>query len=71
VKSWKFKWFYISNPKPSTPSDIDHLLMPNINWLARSNGNEMSQVNELMKMQGDLKWRNLDGVGVAINFIIC
>jgi hypothetical protein len=45
--------------------------MPNINWLARSNGNEMSQVNELMKMQGGLKWRNLDGVGVAINFIIC
>lgn len=66
LKGWTVRWFYISNPDPSTPGDMDHFVMSNPNWSAKPSIDEMSQVEELMKI---LKKIRLDGVRVAISFI--
>ena len=49
-------------------ADINHLAEPNANWLAKPSNEEMSQVEELLRIMRQVR-ENLDGVGVAINFI--
>ena len=58
LKGWNAKWFYIRNVEPSLSADIDHLAVPSANWSAK-----------LMQILGLMR-NNLDGVSVAINFII-
>ena len=69
LKGWNAKWFYIRNAKSSLSADIDHLAVPSTNWSARSIGSEMTQVDELLQILGQMR-NNLDGVGVAINFVV-
>ena len=69
LKGWNAKWFYIRNAEPSLLADIDHLAVPSANWSARSISSEMTQVDELLQILGQMR-NNLDIVGVAINFIV-
>ena len=69
LKVWNAKWFYIRNAEPSLSADIDRLAVPSINWSARLISSEMTQVDELLQILGQMR-NNLDGVGVAINFIV-
>jgi len=69
LKGWNAKWFYIQNAEPSLLADIDHLAVPSANWLARPNSSEMTQVDELLQILGQMH-NNLDRVGVAINFVV-
>ena len=55
LKGWNAKWFYIRNAEPSLS--------------ARPTSSKMPQVDELLQILGQMR-NNLDGVGVAINFII-
>jgi len=68
LKGWNAKWFYIRNAELSMSAGIDHLAVPSANWSARPNGEEMTQVVELLHILGQMR-NNLNGVGVAINFI--
>ena len=68
LKGWNAKWFYIRNAEPSLSIGIDHLVVPNANWSARPNGEEMTYVAKLLQILGQMR-NNLNGVGVAINFI--
>ena len=68
LKGWNAKWFYIRNVEPSLSTGIDHLAVPSANWSARPNGEEMTQVAELLQILGQMR-NNLNGVGVAINFV--
>lgn len=63
---WTTKWFYYRNWEQNIPADIDHYVVPNANWSVRPRGEEMSQVEELMKI---LKEIILDGVSIAVNFV--
>ena len=69
LKGWNAMWFYIQNAEPSLSAGIDHLTVSSTNWLERPNSSEMTQVDELLQILGQIR-NNLDGVGVAINFII-
>ena len=69
LKGWNAKWFYIRNADPSLSVDIDHLAMLSANRSARPIGSEMTQIDELLQILGQMR-NNLDGVGVAINFIV-
>jgi len=69
LKGWNAKWFYIRNVEPSLSTGIDHLAVPSANWLARPNSLEMTQVDELLQILGQMR-SNLNEVGVAINFIL-
>ena len=55
LKGWNAKWFYIRNAEPSLS--------------ARPTSSKMPQVDELLQILGQMR-NNLDGVGVAINFIV-
>ena len=68
LKGWNAEWFYIRNAKPSLSTSIDSLAVPSANWSARPNGEEMTQVVELLQILGQMR-NNLNRVGVAINFI--
>ena len=69
LKGWNAKWFYIQNAKPSLSADIDHLPVPSANWSVRPTSSEMTQVDELLQILGQIR-NILDGVGVAINSVI-
>ena len=69
LKGWNAKWFYIRNAEPSLSANIDHLAVPSANWSARPISSDMTQVNELLQILGQMH-NNLDGVGVAINFVV-
>ena len=66
MKGWNARWFYTKNWEPSISPEIDQLAVPNANWTARPSGEEMNQVEELLSI---LRKTNVDGVGVALNFI--
>ena len=69
LKGWNAKWFYIQNAEPSLSADIDHLAVPSANWSARPTSSEMTQVDELLQILGQMR-NNLDRVGVAINIVV-
>ena len=68
LKGWNAKWFYIRNAEPSLSAGIDHLAVPSANWPVRPNGEEMTQVAELLQILGQMR-NNLNRVGAAINFV--
>ena len=69
MKGWNAKWFYIRKAELSLSADIHHLAVPSANWSARPISSEMTQVDELLQILGQMH-NNLDEVGVAINFVI-
>lgn len=69
LNGWNARWFYICNAEPSLSDEIDFLAVPRPNWSARPISSDMTQVKELLQILGQLR-QNLDGVGVAINFIM-
>ena len=69
LKGWNAKWFYIRNAELSLSADIDRLVVPSANWSARPTSSEMTQVDELLQILGQIR-NILDGVGVAINSVI-
>ena len=69
LKGWNAKWSYIRNAEPSILADIDRLAVLSANWLARLNNSDMTQVDELLQILGQMH-SNLNRVGVAINFIL-
>ena len=69
LKGWNAKWFYIQNVEPSLSADIDYLAVPSANWSARPTSSEMTQVDELLQILGQMH-NNLNKLGVAINFVL-
>lgn len=50
MKGWNMRWFYTKNWEPSILDEIDHLTVPNANWTARTSGEDMNQVEELLNI---------------------
>ena len=61
LKGWNAKWFYIQNAEQSLSADIDHLAVPSANWSARPTSSEITQVDELLQILGQMR-NNLDRV---------
>ena len=66
MKGWNARWFYTKNWEPSISAEIDQLAVPNANWIAWPSSEEINQVEELSSI---LKKTNVNGVGIALNFI--
>ncbi|HET8670193.1 MAG TPA: hypothetical protein VFM05_06045 [Candidatus Saccharimonadales bacterium] len=66
VKDWSRKWFYIADVEPYTRCAVDVFPERKPSWYEKPTYSQMVQVDELLKL---IDRENLNGVGVAANFL--
>lgn len=67
--SWKEKWFYIEDHKPSLPKITGHRPTYSSRWLDEPTTAESIQIPDLLKKIADLKEQGVTGVAVARSFL--
>lgn len=67
--SWKEKWFYIEDHKPSLPKITCHRPTYSSRWLDEPTTAESIKILDLLKKIADLKEQGMTGVAVARSFL--